>query len=925
MFNDPTSPISALSGKTFGQYELRELLGEGGMGAVYRGFQRSLNREVAVKVMTPQVARDPEYLARFTREAHTAAALEHPHIITIHDYGTHQLPNGVEVPFVVMRLLSGGTLTERLTRQNVAGTVLPSLGETAELLRQMASALDYAHSKGVIHRDIKPSNIMFDSHGSAFLVDFGIVKLADTTTLTEAGTAMGTPAYMPPEQWRGTKLTPAADQYALAVVVYRLVTGKMPFDGETTYNLMYQHLNEQPTPPHGFRPDLPEAISQVLEKALAKEPDERYPSVTAFAEGFEAAIRSQRGEQTGLFTYQPPAKVPPMPTPISRDASRAASQAAPPLPDVDTVPPVRSSPAPVSAPTHAQTITGGRTVEPSTATKIPFYRQPISWIGGLVLLIGIVAIVALSLEDDSSGLSSSAPLSIQTSIPGELLEETATEEADSTAIVAASTSEATEATAEATQSVSSTPRPTAVFVAATAADVSDLLENAQAAASAGDYAQAVALYDAVLTSDPDNPDALLGRGSAYADQGLGEEALADVERLLELDPDNDLAYLLRAEVLLYAVEIEDHLQRAVADFTRAIELDPQHPRPYNGRGAAYALLGEYTLAVGDFDRLLELNPDFPEGHYRRGLAYLSLGDYADAVNDFDQAIALLPEYGDAYAARGDAHHALGNFEDALDDYGEFVRLGGELDPVQQERIEVMEMALTATAQPAPTGTRRPSSTPRATATHVATATRAATATQVAASSARITPTADSEAAQTALDRGSALLADGDCAAAMEEFTEAVRLDPNQLYAWISRAYCRSILGEDQPAAEDALRFVELQEQEVIEGDALETDEIVTLEMVYGRVYRLPLELREGETITLSAVPEPDGVDTLIVLLAPDGTPLIHNDDYDLSNTVLESRIVNFPVPESGTYTLIVTHAGGNNTGAVGVVLERGND
>jgi serine/threonine-protein kinase len=168
--------VQNLTGQTLGQYELRELLGAGGMGAVYRAYQPSLQRTVAIKVLKPELTSDPGYIERFTREARTSAALEHPNIIPIIDYGTQQ-----DISYLVMRLLTGGSLSERVAQRAGTEHPLPSLGEIADLLRQVGSALDYAHNQGVIHRDIKPSNIMFDNHGNAYVVDFGIAKLLEAT------------------------------------------------------------------------------------------------------------------------------------------------------------------------------------------------------------------------------------------------------------------------------------------------------------------------------------------------------------------------------------------------------------------------------------------------------------------------------------------------------------------------------------------------------------------------------------------------------------------------------------------------------------------------------------------------------------------------------------------------------------------------
>jgi serine/threonine protein kinase len=296
--------IQNLTGQTLGQYELRALIGMGGMGAVYRGYQANLKREVAVKVLAAQLGQQPGYLERFTREAETAAALEHRHIIPIYDYG---MQSGVS--YVVMRLLTGGTLADRLMQHTQDGKPLPSLGEVSEVLEQLASALDYAHSRGVIHRDIKPSNVMFDNQGSAYLVDFGIAKLLEAThALTGTGTTMGTPLYMSPEQWKAETLTPATDQYALGVLVYSLVTGRVPFEAPTPYGLMHKHLNEMPTPPQVVRPDVPQAMTEVINRALAKTPDGRFPTCTAFAQAFDGAVRGNAGEATNFFAGSLPPK-----------------------------------------------------------------------------------------------------------------------------------------------------------------------------------------------------------------------------------------------------------------------------------------------------------------------------------------------------------------------------------------------------------------------------------------------------------------------------------------------------------------------------------------------------------------------------------------------------------------------------------------
>ncbi|HRF98782.1 MAG TPA: serine/threonine-protein kinase, partial [Aggregatilineales bacterium] len=215
--------INQLTGSTLGQYELKNLLGKGGMGAVYRAYQPSLGRDVAVKVLSGEFLEDDHFVQRFTQEAKISASLEHPAIITVHDYGVE---NGMS--YVVMRLLSGGTLEERLTQK---GKIAPK--EALRLLTPLADALDYAHKQGVLHRDIKPSNIMFDDQNRPYLVDFGLAKLANQNfSLTASGFMLGTPNYMSPEQWKGETLSPASDQYAFVTMTYQILTGKMPFDAD---------------------------------------------------------------------------------------------------------------------------------------------------------------------------------------------------------------------------------------------------------------------------------------------------------------------------------------------------------------------------------------------------------------------------------------------------------------------------------------------------------------------------------------------------------------------------------------------------------------------------------------------------------------------------------------------------------------------
>ncbi|MFQ3534286.1 MAG: protein kinase [Aggregatilineales bacterium] len=336
-----------LVGQKLGEYELKELIGRGGMAEVYLGYQANLRRNVAVKVLAQQFNMEEGFIERFTREAQIAASLDHPHIVAIYTYGTQ-----MGVNYMAMRLLRGGSLGDRVRERRATSNKLLSLYEIADMLTKIGSALDYAHRQNIIHRDIKPSNIMFDENGTPYLVDFGIAKPLDIASqVTMPGTSMGTVAYMAPEQWRGETLTPKVDQYALGLVVYTLVTGKMPFEVpvDAPYALMHKHLNEMPPPAHTLREGAPRALSEAIERAIAKNPNARYDTIGQFARDFQAAVdqAEETERSTGFFTFQlserPERQIPATPPPpISVPIERV--RVAPLAPDGEE-PPARVSPS----------------------------------------------------------------------------------------------------------------------------------------------------------------------------------------------------------------------------------------------------------------------------------------------------------------------------------------------------------------------------------------------------------------------------------------------------------------------------------------------------------------------------------------------------------------------------------------------------
>ncbi len=345
-------------GKTLGSYRLVEQIGQGGMATVFKAYQPSMDRYVAVKILPSHFTQDATFVARFTQEARVLAKLEHPHILPVYDYGEQE-----GITYLVMRYIEAGTLHDLITQR---GTL--NLHEIARLLGQVGRALGYAHERGVIHRDIKPSNVLIDPQGNAFLTDFGIAKIvAGTANYTGTGAVIGTPAYMAPEQGLGKPLDARCDIYALGVMLYEMVTGQVPFDAETPLAVMMKHVYDPLPLPRSLRPDVPEVIERIILKALAKLPEDRFQSAVQMVETLERAV-------DGLPTE---VSLPPIP-----GGATAVIPTLPPSPPAAA--PAAPAPAPSPAPAAA--------TEPVPERK----KRPFPWLpvaGGVVGLV--ILVVAL--------------------------------------------------------------------------------------------------------------------------------------------------------------------------------------------------------------------------------------------------------------------------------------------------------------------------------------------------------------------------------------------------------------------------------------------------------------------------------------------------------------------------------------------------
>ena len=283
-------------GKQLGNYQIVGELGRGGMAVVYRAFQPSLNRYVAIKVLPPHLGFDKEFVERFQREALASAQLRHPNIVVIHDVGHQQ-----GIYFIVMELLEGRTLKQIIEEEGAL-----SVERANRIVEQLAAALDYAHQQGLVHRDVKPANIFVGKDDHTTLTDFGIAKAAsEAQQLTRTGMLMGTPEYMSPEQAEGERVDYRTDLYALGVVLYQMLVGQVPFRGTTPHAILHAVIYDPPAPLRQIRQDMSPAIETVVLKAIDKQPERRYQSGAELTEALGESI-----DQPGSAIRRPGASRP---------------------------------------------------------------------------------------------------------------------------------------------------------------------------------------------------------------------------------------------------------------------------------------------------------------------------------------------------------------------------------------------------------------------------------------------------------------------------------------------------------------------------------------------------------------------------------------------------------------------------------------
>jgi len=658
--------MADMTGKTLGKYRLIERLGRGGMAEVYRAYQPSLEREVAIKVMHGYLAEDEGFVGRFKREARAVATLRHPHIVQVYDFDIED-----DTYYMVMEYIGGETLKARLKRFNAQGKRMP-LEEVVRIFCALCDALDYAHAQGRIHRDIKPANIMFDGE-RLVLTDFGIASIVGGTRYTATGAMIGTPAYMSPEQGQGEPGDVRSDVYALGVILYEMVAGRVPYDADTPLAIVLKHLNEPLPLPRQVSAGVPPTVERVILKALAKSPDGRYQSAGGLAEALEAAV-----ERAGI-----PTEIPSVPLEPAAET---------------TAPPPVAVPAPVPR------------------------RLPWGLIGvASLIVVGLIAAALLVLPNLRGGT--------ETTVPAVTPTPTAVTPTP-TPLTAQLTSPAVPATGVPSPAAPSTPQPEAVayYEAGAAAfqdwDLEQAIQELSLAVEAdpgfaeayhlrgvvyreaGQLAEAEADLTQAIALEPDLVEAYYERGYLYLDLARGEDARRDLTTVIELQPDHAEAYYRRAqacdwyihdcdrhlvladlgrvielapdfaEVWLFRGEFyfwEEEYDLALPDLTQAVELAPDDAYAWEYLGHVYYMLDEDEEAIARYNEALQLDPTDLDYFYYRGATYLEMGELDAALQDFDKVLLLEPEHSGAHYGRGRVHVAAGRYEEAIADFTEVMK------------------------------------------------------------------------------------------------------------------------------------------------------------------------------------------------------------------------------------------------------------
>ncbi len=530
--------MTFIIGENVGPYQIVEHLGSGGMATVFKAYHAALDRYVAIKVLHPALKQDPNFLSRFQREARIVAKLEHPNIVPVFDFS-----EAGGQPYLVMRFIEGETLKARLTRGH-----LP-LDEIVGIVKLVGEALSYAHGQGVLHRDVKPSNVLLTPDGDVFLADFGLARIAQAgeSTLSQ-DSLLGTPQYISPEQAQGlSDLDVRTDVYSLGVVLYELLVGRVPYQADTPYAVIHDHIFTPLPLPRSLNPALPEPFERVLLKALSKERDDRYATIADLMRAFDQTVQQVKSAASTQIAA---------PAPVSSQATSAAAT------------PMRAAEA-VGDPLATRQLPA----EQPQSKKLLFVG-----LGAAVLVVLVIAIVFLSRPaatppSTSAQFGASTPIAASNNLAASIDQLRRQFAQANTAAQQGDINRARGLFADGAQSAEKLLALDAGASPEQRAQLEVIAGQSWLAANQPD--KALDHLQALARLSPDNPDLQIGIAAAQLVKNDLNAADAALNRALRLSPDLSVAHALRACALLKRNEP----LRASREFRLAggADLKPQLP------------------------------------------------------------------------------------------------------------------------------------------------------------------------------------------------------------------------------------------------------------------------------------------------------------------------------------------------------------
>lgn len=652
-------------GTDFGpRYRIESLLGRGGMGAVYKAYDKELNRVVAIKLVRPELTTDPSTLQRFKQELLLASKISHKNILRIHDLGDVE-----GVKFISMAYVEGEDLHSALERHGR----LP-LTRALHLTRQLCAALDAAHAEGVVHRDLKPQNVLLDGADNAYVSDFGLAKSLEegAALMTRTGEVLGTPRYMSPEQVEGKPAGPRSDLYALGLILYEMVTGAAPFKGASTYQLMYQRVTQRPKSPKEINPDLPDYLVRIIQRCLEPNPDVRYQRAQEVLRDLEREVApaSSRSVQISL----------PMPTRGGWLWAGGALLAL--LVMALAIPPVRH--ALFRRPQHPAAGRAG--IPPLTQGKyvavLPFRvlgdQESLGYIAeglGESLSAKLFQLKDVHVASPSAAEKANpkdppekiatelgANLLVRGTVHGAMLQDKAQKIGVIVSLDDASTGRplwSGEVSGMVQDILTLEDQMSSKLVSALELKTSGS-ELERAGAHPTENVEAYDLY-------------LKGRNARRREHGPKDiqTAIDFFDAALKKDPNFALAYtgLADSSLAMYAVSKDSFWeQRALGAAQQAQQLNDQLAEVHFALGSVYRVTGKGAESIAELDRALRLSPNSDEGYRRLGSAYLANGRMGEALKAYQKAIDLNPYYWANYNTQGNAYFNMGDNEKALNAY-----------------------------------------------------------------------------------------------------------------------------------------------------------------------------------------------------------------------------------------------------------------